>query len=216
MKFKESFKFLCDHPAFCDDFQGCLDIMVVETCKNGYSLENFISKEITIYPDDEKFKYLWENAEEKDRNYDIFEDEVPYSVDVEYEKYFGYPYEIDHTEIWLELGPRRKLQIDIECNVIPVFETWHDIDMDISVRTFEEGIIELANKVKDKYGDFSCENMASLWLKDNKDNKDDLVSSEVLNEIWWQFYLLKKDATFCDRDFTGVDVSKFIDNVKVI
>lgn len=48
------------------------------------------------------------------------------------------------TQVWLECGPVRKGK---------TFSYTHDIDLDCGGDTFEQAIVELAKRVRGKYGD---------------------------------------------------------------
>ncbi len=213
MNFKESFQFLNEHPAFCGDFKGCLDIIPLNVCKNGWCLEGLEKEQITLYRQDKDFSLYWDKASEDDKN--------SHSVEVDYETYYGYPYKIERTAIWLEAGHRRKFFTSGESHRFNLynFQNWCDFEIHVkSANSFEEGIVELAKKVKERYGDFSHESMTPEWINENNrkidfmscfhpiensDNKEYIpdpnyiyISEYDVNEIWWQTFFLPRYPKF--------------------
>jgi hypothetical protein len=204
MNFKESYDFLEEHPAFNCKLYKCLTVMVVNVCKNGYALDGVSDKSITLYPNDPEFSKWWDRAEDVDRFYTYDENNKiePRSVEVKYEDYFGYPYKVSHVEVWLEIGAIYNDEEDER--------VCYDHSLDTGAGTFEEAIIILAQKVKEKYGDYTMENILPKWIRDinQYDDKNYIfVPDRVVNEYWWQTHMLKLDPKARHMHDSAVDIS---------
>jgi hypothetical protein len=233
MRFIEAYNFLYNHPAFAGDFENCCHFIPVEVCKNGYCLDAFVRKVISLYPGDDRFQEFWDKASEDDK-YEDFYDGL-HKITVDYVEYFGYPYEIDHVEFWVEVGPKRKFfdpNRSDDFNRLSNYQTWHDYELNVkNCRTYEEAIIKTAEAVKERYGDFSIDSMTPDWVKENNDKlnlmdcfkkiEDDpnpdlngdyeyipnpeyiFIMEEDANEIWWQDYFISKFPEFDSSEMCG-------------
>jgi len=175
--FLNSYNFLCNHPAFGGWFLNSLNVMVVETCSRGILLPGD-HKGITIYErdlDPELFEQYWLEAEEDDRN----DDSSYRSIEIEYEKFYGEPWKVDHVEVWLETGCVEYTK-DLTEGIMEQVQHCHDIDLDVGGLTFEEAIINLAKLVKKHYGDFSCE--------DFKNKNERCVFEWDCNRRWYELW----------------------------
>jgi len=239
LQFQESFNFVNDHPAFLSPYCSAIDhIMVMKVCKNGYSLNNS-PKTINIYKDHPRFLEFVNDTEEDSKRYGYNDDFTEnkndlLSIEIDYEKFYGYKWRFAYIEVWIEGGATRFLSKD-EHTGKERWESWHDIDLDCSGRTYEEAVIKYAQLVKDRYGDFSCwgeNDIVPKFVRDynkgkepfsfsdsktkgfkNIDFNDDYLSikDEEENEIWWQIWGKKNLPDMFDIKSETIDVSHYLD-----
>jgi hypothetical protein len=149
-RFYEAYWFIDGHPAFIGGlFHGIntLDVQVSKCCKRGFTKMDIHY----VYRTDERFEEFW------DKGYQQSVEEGMPELDcvwVPYKVFYGEEWSFDHVEIWLEGGSHFYVKgghYGTEWN----FNRFHDIDLDVGGRTYEEAIINFAEKVKEKYGDYS-------------------------------------------------------------
>jgi hypothetical protein len=155
LKVFEAANFIDDHPAFAGysrSGEGSLCIGRWKACKNGVSWEPGGNPRIYLYDGDER--------------YDEFESDEDGEVCVGYREYYGYDWEYDHVETWIEGGNCFWEKVDslhhnwhsIEINGERWFDDYyHDYELDVSGESYGHALIKFAEKVKEKYGDWSVE-----------------------------------------------------------
>ena len=175
LKVFEAANFIDDHPAFAGcrrSGEGSLCIGRWKVCKNGVSWEPGGNPRIYLY--------------EGDARYDEFEKDEDGEVCVGYREFYGYDWEYDHIETWIEGGNCFWKKIDslhhnwhsIEINGERWFDDYyHDYELDVSGESYGHALIKFADKVKDKYGDWSIEPKAEntiipSWIGEFNKGKD--------------------------------------------
>jgi hypothetical protein len=208
-EFKEAYCFIENHPAFYNSRQDVAFhfwTSVQSVCKHGYALEDS-PKTIKIWGSHERYQEFRDKAKEEDIE-DFEEDTSLSSVDVDYEDFFGCAWKEDRIEIWLESGPYRYFQEDIEKGVIYNPQGWADHELDMGGPSYEAVIIELAKKVKEKYGNFSSspfENNSIIpeWITEfNKDKHP--FDIDLLRDEGWQAMSDRSDKLIAERKYIRV------------
>lgn len=197
----EAYQFIEKHPAFVGDNRAGLEtfyFVMIPVCKNGYSETDTIN----IYEDNPRFKEFATDSS----------DVMFGMVSVDYEKYFGYPWEFHEVRYFFEGGPNRYHKED----KIWINE-FHDIRIDSDGASYEEALINLAEKVKEIYGDWSSREEDSNTIvpkhivENNKlhypflvDKNDDLIlpfernplhmefDDIQINDLWWELPEIKE------------------------
>ena len=231
--FQESYDFIQDHPAFGWREMN-LDMEIRNCCRNGYDL-NMSPKEIDIDGDNPRHQEMLELSKTDDKIHLEFWDEgevlngvgteyqLP-SIKVPYKTFFGYEWEENHIEVWMESGAMRYVEQEAR------WERWHDTNVESSGRTYEDAIINIASKIKSCYGDFHKETRDNVlipeWVKEwNQKHPlsiDDLFSNGRLNavkyisisgiefnELWWHKHGLEN--TSMRANFKPSDISFLLD-----
>lgn len=205
----EAYLFLNDHPAFCGDAFGYTGIFpnsyfnLSEVCKNGYCKNDCIrilkSDENSIkYKDtfEENYQTSYDNIDESDEIY------------LSYEEYYGYEWAFDRYEYIMECTVHIYIGDDpwdaLKCIG---YTNWISyVGKQSRSNSFEECIIDLAEIVKARYGNFSLrdfylpeelennenEEFMSLESEDHKVifNKNYInVTDAVLNQRWLRWYI---------------------------
>jgi hypothetical protein len=243
--FQESLGFLEDHPAFaCRGFSPdknlipyhnrAFDTAVVEFCKNGWCLY-MAPPYITIRPDHERFEEflgrIGEKALSKGLQVGVRGDEE--SLEIDYMNFYGYPWELDHYEVLSETGYRRFL-VSSPYSDKSRWESWHDYKIDTYGKNYEESVIALASKVREKYGHFNGDNILPKWIEEHnysifkkiqeecdgdimgqfnhplRKNSITVTDAEK-NEIWWQLHAIPNGICEDGDNETYLDVSKYLD-----
>ncbi len=231
--FQESYGFIQDHPAF-GWREINVDMDIRNCCRNGYDL-NMTPKEIYIDKDNPRHREMLElskidpeiQLEFWDDGEPLKEIEAKYqlpAVKVPYKTFFGYKWEEDHIEIWLESGAMRYIEQENR------WERWHDSDVEASGRTYEDAIINLASRIKSVYGDFHKDTRDNVlipeWVKEwNQKHPlsiDDLFSNGRMNavkyisingihfnELWWHKH--GNEKTSMSVNYKPVDISFLLD-----
>jgi hypothetical protein len=244
VQFKEAFDFVNAHPAFTGEFgdrDPISNTMVVKVCKNGHALDDW-HKWITIYEDNPRFSEFIDKVPEDRKRYHYKENleedrNNVFSIEVDYVDYYGYDWEFDHVEIWIEGGASRFF---VECKNSgePRWENWHDSELNSSGPTYEDAVIEFAKKVKEKYGNFSHwgkNEVVPTWVREYNRGKEPVffepvdggkfftmnhnkdyisVSSTEENEIWWQIWGKEHLPDMFETESWTLDVSHYIDYEK--
>jgi hypothetical protein len=241
LEFKEAVEFLESHPAFINPLSrgvGNSRMMVVKVCKNGLALDG-TWKRVTIYKDQDEFEDWVDKVPEERKRYcwnkDFSENtDKIFSIEVDYEEYFGYSWEFHNVEVWIEGGATRYLSKCVHTKK-DRWENWHDADLDSSGLTYEAAMIEYAKKVKKLYGDFSCWGENSIipkWVDEYNKGKRAIyfvdsdtdgfkkmesnpeylsLSDGVKNEIWWQLWGKEHLPSMYSISEETVNVSHLLD-----
>ena len=208
LKFMDSYEFIENHPAFLGGiFSGIrgLEIHAFECCENG----EYKHSPIYLYRDDERFEdFLGKGHPE------CLDSESPKHdhVEVPYEDYYGKKWEFDHIEFSVEGGAH---YYDPEVKAPWFWQRFHDSKLNVkTARSYEDAIIQFADKVKNVYGDYSYSefddnSIIPQWIKDNNkefpafdiDNLESIfkdgkmnrnpknihLTSKEVNDLWWYF-----------------------------
>ena len=216
----ESYDFIDGHPAFSNFFNigvSSLRLVLSEICKNNYSKHS----PIFVYPENDRFKEFEESCQKT-----TVSDSISY-LWVHYKDWFGYEWEFDRMEFKLEGGAQRYVKVGDEW----MWQSTHDTDLDTYGETYEEAIIEIAKKIKEKYGDFSASEFDSntvvpQWVVDNnkihqahqnfadmfqdgkfvRNEKNVHLKMDEVNEIWWQLH--GGDNWF--KGYEKIDIEKYL------
>jgi hypothetical protein len=223
MDFYDAYMFVEMHPAFIGGrLHGttCFDIMVMPCCKNGVPEYG----PVYVYPEDPRF----EEFTDKGHQTDEVDGEVV-CIWVTYKDYYGYSWEREHIGFTFIGGPNRYVELN---EGDWQWQRQGDSDLDSRGKSYEEAVINLAEKVKQKYGDYShneCDENTIIpsWIvKNNKIHrpfgenikemfKDGQLNRnpqnvhlfpEQINEMWWQLGLTNDHL----KSYNKVDVSQFL------
>jgi len=225
MQFYDAFWLIQSHPAFLGIPTGIssIDIHTDKCCVNGMSQTEIV----TVSRDQDRFDEFLGKGHKEDFDKDNPEfDEIW----VPYKDFYGCPWEADHVEIWLEGGAHF---YDATDDKFP-WQSFHDIELDTGGRTYEESIISFADLVKEKYGDYSCEETDSCtvipewiiehnkqnplfpedrsnWFKDGQFNtnpKNIRISDQERNALWWHVNGIdERDSWLSDK---LLDITKYL------
>jgi hypothetical protein len=230
--FQGAYSFIEDHPAFGWREMN-IDMNIRNCCRNSYDL-NMSPKDIYISKNNPRYtSFLEESKNNKEIHLEHLDDDGFLKLETEfqlpnlrvpYKMYFGYEWEEDHVEIWLESGAMRYFEQSGR------WERWHDDNLDSGGRTYEDAIINLASKVKNFYGDFNKDfgdnvlvpDWVTEWNEKNPLKFADLFKNGQLNsgryisingiefnELWWHKYGNKK--TSMSANFKTTDISFLLD-----
>lgn len=155
----EAAKFINDHPAFAGyrhDGESSLSVGRWKVCQNGVSLEPGNNPSIFLYEGNERYdEFKGKGFREEDGE-----------IWVDYRSFYGYDWEYDHVETWLEGGCCEFRKVDnlhrswalFKINEDDWFDDWyHDYKLDVSAYSYDEALLLFAEQVKIHYGDWSIE-----------------------------------------------------------
>jgi hypothetical protein len=230
-EFRDSLEFINDHPAFAVHatmpihlgmpptyMNQAFEVSVWESCKNGYFL-NMAPPYIDLYKDDDRFEEFLERVGENPLSKglksgvvarDKDENGVPFKIMVDYQIYFGYPWEKDHILVCLDSGCKR-LIVESEHSDDVRWETWADHKLTVHENTYEEAVIKLAKNIKELYGDFNTQDIIPSFVNDHNKDIYDKIKLDVgedfaahfshplrsmsvnttgaeINELWWNVH----------------------------
>lgn len=242
--FKESLEFLESHPALaCGGFTpngyippyhtAPFETHIFEFCKNNWALD-MAPPYITIYSSNPRFKEFYNkmgvDAISKGLKTGVRGNEE--YLEVDYQLFYGYPWKGDHFKVCAESGHRRVI-LKSQYGTKPRWESWHDSELDASGKTYEEAVINMANNVRKKYGDFNNDNIVPKYIESfnfhmfsymNNDMSDIMASfthplrrcmvritDAELNEIWWQTFAKNNNIKEDVEGQEYLDVSKYLD-----
>lgn len=205
-EFYDAYWFLQDHPALLGQRNAgvdLIDMIVTKVCEHGYT-GNEPDFDVTVYEEDDDYESLLAKGYEECDWFGVKQ------IDLLYTERYGKPWSETKVSVWLELGYSRYYKDDSGWQSHSV----HDVHLDCSGDTYELALIELAGKVKELYGDWSCtpgnDNcIIPDWICENNAAEDYFIDEDFfkrnpkhihlynaeLNELWWS-------KTELD-DFTG-------------
>ena len=192
--------FLNRHPAFlfpCSmEFLGNNPISMIECCKRGRS-----NSSVTIYRGERGWKKFEKQFKEEDEEY---QEKTEY-IYVDYKDAFDEKWEFDHVKYFYDIDlfvfegdPDHRLQ-QYDYNF---FQRYHGFDG--SAVTFEDAIIQCANKTKKMFGNFS--------IDDNF-----FTEKEKENHKKYDIFLLEPcliDGTLPSLDPNYIDVTDTAKNIR--
>jgi len=228
-QFYEAYWFIDNHPAFVGGiFRGTrsLDIQVSRCCKNGFTKLDIMH----VYRNDERFDEFFGKGLQESFENEGEESEFDH-IWVPYKDFYGEEWTFDHVEIWVEGGSHFYVKGGYYGDDW-IWQNFHDPDLDIGGRTYEEAIIAFANLVKEKYGDYSSSEyddnaIHPEWLiennkknppfgekleeffkdgKFNRNPKNVHLKEEEINALWWHFY--EEDQDFGEAE--TLDITKYL------
>jgi hypothetical protein len=192
----DAWMFIQDHPAFIGNQPGLSSFyfFLLKLCKNGLAKESFVY----VYKDNPRFIEFVD-----------VEDHIIGYTRVDYKNYYGYPWEFHEIVYFFEGGPNKWSEDAKEW-----INQFHDTRLDVDGITYEEALINLAERVKQFYGDWSVEEdvhntiIPKHILENNKSkemfltkcdqdefslpfkrNADYIVLSEQeISQLWWDIY----------------------------
>ena len=227
---QEARDFLSNHPGVCYDgwFEKTNMIWwLTDKCKNGHYKDYYQKPEnveVRLYKDDKDFEKFWEKY--KDEDDDIDEEFI--SIYVPYNEIYGYSWKYDHTEYVADYS---FYKYNKDEQYIKYLKTSREVDDKTAEKTasymntcwnafqggyvyassFEELIIKLAEDVRERFGDFCCEDLLTTeekqnhedqWLMKFKDLDDGSGCSEMItndkyirleqkdyNLRWWEWFV---------------------------
>jgi hypothetical protein len=213
LEFYEAYWFLQDHPALLGQRNAgvdLIDMVVTKVCEHGYTGDE-PDFEVTAYEGDSDYESLLAAGYEEEDFLGVK------SIDLLYSERYGKPWKFAKTSVWFELGYSRYYKDKDGW----ASESVHDVDLDVDGDTYEEALIELAGKVKDRYGDWSCtpgnDNcIIPEWIVKNNEKEKYFIGDGVfemnpnhirlynaeLNELWWSVSGTKGSS---DSDVLSID-----------
>ena len=194
---QDALDFLNNHPGVCHDscfVNSNLTFWMVDVCKNNEYKDYFHNDKnpVEVYlPRDGRYKKDRENFKkfvEKYKDEDETVEECS-QIYVPYKEIYGYDWEYDRTyykgeycfykyyrdEQYIDyLKTTRKIDDSEAVKLASWLHTSYSGYQggDVKADTYEEMIIKIAEDVKRKYGDFSCEDFLTEEEKENHENID--------------------------------------------
>jgi hypothetical protein len=225
-KYNEALDFLDCHPATSTgtpfEFNSLLWYSVQEVCSRGYSMYNK-DETLSIHYNEENYKRYKKEFDRELKHYK--KDDITRNlctVDIPYERHFGEKWKFDHIEWWGEMSFVLFKGKDFINNYFKVEEWERYQGIECSGKSFEQLIINTANKFKEAFGDVSEDAFLSkeekqnhkkfrpfyfVKLKDKKykgcsemktNEKYMHINSAMLNLRWKEVFL---NSDYCKKNY---------------
>jgi hypothetical protein len=197
--------FLYYHPAispeiYNSDISDGVSFSLHPVCKNGYS--DCSKSGVTVYSGSklgEKFK---EELEKECKEMGIIDpkDREIVSVQIPYEKAFGYPWAFDHVEFWWELtffvfdGDTDNFVHSFDYNKWIRYSGDYILPDLPSCLSFEDMVIQIADAVKEMFGDFNKSEDFRNEGETETDKYGNLlpIHEGIINRRWLNWYIKKE------------------------
>jgi hypothetical protein len=176
LKARDAIDFLNGHPALISaviDVRSALWFSIQTVCKRGYC--ESARDNLQIYKNSKHALRFKDQFEKELKNYsaeDLKRSNSFISIDVTYKELFGEDWKFDHVAYWGELSfymftgrPTRKNNIDLK--------NWQSYaGVEASGRTYEEMVINIAQKFKKAFGNFRSDDFLTQKEKENNRIKE--------------------------------------------
>jgi hypothetical protein len=174
LKAQKMLWFLDCHPALGSvifDVMSLLNIQIAQVCKRGYTEP--IKGNLSLWYTPERYKQFKKEFDKEFKKYskDELKSKALINVDIPYKKLFNESWTPNHIEYWGDLSftifTRKDFKKETDLSKWVKFS-----GVEASGRTFEEMIVNIGNKFKRIFGDFSKEKFyTSKEKKNNKEKK---------------------------------------------
>jgi len=210
LKAVEAIDFLYNHPAINPGLMGSniadgVTFDLNPVCKYGYLKS--ANSGFSVYANDEFAPRFNDELQKKWDELGITSDfEKQFTcVNIDYERIFGEPWKFDHVEYLYELsfyvfvGNSKN---NHECYDPKKWECYNlDVNVDNILLTFEDMVIDMAERVKESAGDFNA------W---NDFNANGRLNMGKINHLWLKWYIEKNGEEKIVKDWS----QEILDNWK--